>query len=120
MTEFAGKQVLVMGLGVHGGGVGVARFLAQQGAHVTVTDMKSAEGLKESMQALAGLPIAYHLGEHREADFLNTDLLVRNPAVPRDHPLLLQAAAQGIPVEMEMGLFFQLCPAPIIGITGTK
>lgn len=109
-----------MGLGVHGGGVGVARFLAGRGARVTVTDLKSADELGTSIAALAGLPIQYVLGQHRVADFAGADLIVRNPAVPVDHELLREARTRGIPVEMEITLFFRFCPAPIIGITGTK
>jgi UDP-N-acetylmuramoylalanine-D-glutamate ligase len=30
--ELCGKKIVVMGLGVHGGGVGVARFCAEAGA----------------------------------------------------------------------------------------
>ncbi len=119
-AAFAGKRALVMGLGVHGGGLGVARFLAQQGALVTVTDLRDAAQLAEPMRQLADLPIQYVLGEHRESDFTTADLVVRNPAVPRESPLLAAAQAAGVPVEMEMSLFFRLCPAPIIGITGTK
>lgn len=117
---FAGRRALVMGLGVHGGGLGVARFLAQAGAAVTVTDLRDAGQLAEPLHQLADLPIRYVLGEHREADFTDTDLVVRNPAVPRESPFLAAARAAGVPVEMEMSLFFRLCPAPIIGITGTK
>ena len=109
-----------MGLGVHGGGVGVARFLARRGAQVTVTDLKNAEELQGSIKALENLPITYVLSEHRESDFLTSDMIIRNPAVPRDHELLQKARAQNIPIEMEISLFFRLCPAPIIGVTGTK
>lgn len=119
-SAFAGKRALVMGLGVHGGGLGVARFLAQQGAAVTVTDLRDAEQLAAPLRQLADLPIRFVLGEHRESDFTDTDLVVRNPAVPRESPLLTAARAAGVAVEMEMSLFFRLCPAPIIGVTGTK
>ena len=44
-----GKRVLVMGLGVHGGGLGVARWLLRQGASVTVTDMASPAALAEPL-----------------------------------------------------------------------
>jgi len=118
--DFTGKRVLVMGLGIHGGGVGVAKFLAQHGARVTVTDLKSADDMAASLKSLEGLDIEYMLGEHRETDVLNSDMVIRNPAVPREHPLLQLAAAHGIPVEMEIGLFCRLCTAPITGITGTK
>jgi len=118
--SFVGKRALVMGLGVHGGGLGVARFLASEGAAVTVTDLRPAEQLAEPLRRLADLPIAYILGEHRAADFTAADLVVRNPAVPRESPLLAAARAAGVAVEMEMSLFFRLCPAPILGLTGTK
>ena len=120
VANWLGKRVLVMGLGVHGGGLGVTRFLVGQGATVTVTDLKSAAQLRPSLEALAGLPVRYVLGEHRAEDFTHTDLIVRNPGVPADSPYLALAREHGVPVEMEMGLFFRLCPAPIIGITGTK
>lgn len=109
-----------MGLGVHGGGLGVARFLADQGAQVTVTDMRDAAALQPSLDALAGLPIRYVLGEHREEDFRAADLVVRNPGVPRESRYLQIARAAGVLIEMEMTLFFRLCPGPILGITGTK
>ncbi len=123
MMDLEGKRVLVWGLGVHGGGVGVAKWLVRQGARVTVTDLKSAEQLQTALEQLRGLPIEYVLGEHREPDFLNTDLIIRNPAVPREAPLLKLALEQGIPVEMEMGLFLAQLPRgcdQVVAITGTK
>jgi UDP-N-acetylmuramoylalanine--D-glutamate ligase len=120
MMNLRGKRALVMGLGIHGGGLGVARFLVDQGADVTVTDMRGPDLLKPSLDALASLPIHYVLGEHREVDFRNADLVIRNPGVPRESPYLQIARAAGAAIEMEMTLFFRLCPGPILGITGTK
>jgi UDP-N-acetylmuramoylalanine--D-glutamate ligase len=111
-----------MGLGTRGGGVGVARFLVERGAIVTVTDGKPAEALTDSLAALEGLPIRYVLGGHEERDFTldGADMVVRNPGVPRRAPLLQIARANGVPIEMEMSLFLRHCPAPVIGVTGTK
>ncbi len=118
--ELRGKRALVMGLGVHGGGTGVARFLAEQGAEVLVTDLRSADLLHDSIAALADLPLHFVLGEHREADFRNAELVVRNPAVPETSRFLQIARDAGAAIEMEMTLFFRLCRGPILGITGTK
>ena len=121
--ELKDRRVLVLGLGVHGGGLGVARWLVKQGARVTITDLKRAEELHSSLDALRGLPIEYVLGEHREQDFLNADLIVRNPGVPRESKWLQFAHERNIPVEMEMSLFverLQRGAAQVIGITGTK
>ncbi|MBI3913240.1 MAG: UDP-N-acetylmuramoyl-L-alanine--D-glutamate ligase [Chloroflexi bacterium] len=121
--QLDGKRVLVMGLGVHGGGVGVVKWLVKQGARVTITDLKARIELESSLDQLRGLPAEFVLGEHREADFANAELIVRNPAVPRESKWLKLARARGIPIEMEMGLFFAQLPrggAQVIGITGTK
>lgn len=120
--DIAGKRFTVMGLGILGGGVGVARYLASHGGIVTVTDMRPAEELQSSIDQLEGLPITYHLGGHDEADFTqeNADVVVRNPGVRANSPYLQLARESGVSIEMEMSLFFARCPAPILGITGTK
>ena len=115
-----GKRVLVMGLGLQGSGMAAARYVAQQGATVRVTDMKSPEVLAPSVQALAGLPIEFILGRHREEDFLWADMVIRNPGVPHTSPYLRLAQEHGAQIEMEIALFFLACPGRIIGITGTR
>jgi UDP-N-acetylmuramoylalanine--D-glutamate ligase len=118
--QLAGTRALVMGLGTRQGGSGVARYLVEQGAEVTVTDLRDADVLQPAVEALAGMPVRYRLGEHVAEDFDSADLIVRNPGVPVDSPWLQRARNSGIRIEMEMSLFFRDCPAPIIGITGTK
>ena len=117
----AGRRVLVLGLGIHGGGVGVARYLASENAVVRVTDLQPRERLEASVAALDGLDIAYTLGRHDEADLDGVDLVVRNPGVPSESGFVRAAEARGIPVLMEMSLFLAACPSDrVIGITGTK
>lgn len=115
-----GKRVLVMGLGLQGSGMAAARYAAQQGAIVRVTDMKSPEVLAPSVHALAGLPIEFILGQHRDEDFIWADIVIRNPGVPRNSRYLLLAQEHGARIEMEIALFFMACPGRIIGITGTR
>lgn len=119
--ELKGKKTLVMGLGLHDGGLGVARFLVEQGADVTVTDLRTEAVLAPTLEKLKGLPIRYVLGEHREEDFRQAELVVRNPAVPRESRFLQIAREAGASIEMEMTLFFKLCPSDfLLGITGTR
>jgi len=120
LGSWQGKKVVVMGLGLHGGGAGAAEFFAQQGARVVVTDLRSSEQLQSSLKKLEGLPISYVLGEHREEDFLDADLILKNPAVPNDSPLLRAAREQGVPIDTDIGIFFEQCPGFLIGVTGTK
>ncbi len=120
MEDMRGKRVLVMGLGLQGSGMAAARYAAQQGATVRVTDMKSAQVLAPSVQALAGLPIEFVLGQHRDEDFLWADIVIRNPGIPRSSPYLRLAREHGARIEMELALFMLACPARTLGITGTR
>ncbi|MEK7573942.1 MAG: UDP-N-acetylmuramoyl-L-alanine--D-glutamate ligase [Patescibacteria group bacterium] len=114
-------KVLVFGLGLNGGGVGSARFFSRQGAKVTITDLKSKKALSVSLAELSSFPgIKYVLGRHRWADFLASDLIVKNPAIPWDNPFLKKAQAQNIPITTDTILFFSQAPTLIVGITGTK
>lgn len=115
-----GARALVMGLGTRQGGTGVARYLVAAGADVTVTDLRGPDALRPALDELAGLPVRYVLGEHRAEDFEQADIVVRNPGVPAESPWLAIAREAGARIEMEMSLFFRACPAPIVGITGTK
>src|SRR5947209_10316888 len=118
--DLRGKRVLVMGLGLQGSGMAAARYAAQQGAIVRVTDLKSPEILAPSVQALAGLPIEFVLGEHRHEDFLWAEMVIRNPGIPLTSPYLRLALEHGASIEMEIALFFLACPGRIIGVTGTR
>jgi UDP-N-acetylmuramoylalanine--D-glutamate ligase len=115
-----GKRVTVMGLGRHGGGVAAARWLAEQGCRVTVTDLATADSLAESLEKLRDVAIdRFVLGRHEEADFLSADVVVVNPAVRSGHPLVSAAAARGVTITSEIELFLERCPAMVIGVTGT-
>src|SRR5207247_910658 len=118
--DLRGKRVLVMGLGLQGSGIAAARYAVQQGAIVRVTDMKSPEILAPSVRALAGLPVEFILGEHRNEDFLWAEIVIRNPGVPLTSPYLQLARQHGARIEMEIALFFLACPGRIIGVTGTR
>ncbi len=118
---FAGKKILVMGLGRFGGGVDAAKFAAGAGAKVIVTDLASEEQLSSSKKQLEEFPdIEYHLGSHDPADFEQADIIIANPAVPLDNKYLQLARQHRKLVTSQIGIFFQLCPATIIGITGAN
>jgi UDP-N-acetylmuramoylalanine--D-glutamate ligase len=121
LSFFKGKKITVMGLGLHGGGVGVVKFLNSQGAKVIVTDLKTKEQLSPSLEKLKGLKgITYVLGQHRAEDFKNVDMVIKTPPVPWSDKHIKIALDSKIPVEMDSSLFFKLCKNPIIGVTGTK
>lgn len=116
-----GERITILGLGVFSGGVGAARFFAARGAEVTVTDQKTEDTLRSSIDALSKWPtIRYVLGEHRDEDITSADLVVVSPAISDNNPYIHLAQEHGIPLTTEMNLVFERCPAPIIGITGSN
>lgn len=118
---FVGKTVLVMGLGRFGGGADVARFAHGACAKVIVTDLSSAEQLSDSLSRLRDLDgIEFHLGSHDPTDFKQADVIVANPAVPGDNKFLQIARRANRFVTSQIGIFFELCPARTIGITGAN
>ncbi|MCH8741706.1 UDP-N-acetylmuramoyl-L-alanine--D-glutamate ligase [Patescibacteria group bacterium] len=120
LSDFKNEKVTVMGLGIVGGGVGIVKFLVRHGAKVLVTDLKTKKYLKSSLKKIRGLPIELVLGRHRKEDFINTDMVIRNPAVPDNSLYLKIAKKHNIPIETDVGIFFEFCKTPIIGVTGTK
>ncbi|MEX0937090.1 MAG: UDP-N-acetylmuramoyl-L-alanine--D-glutamate ligase [Pirellulales bacterium] len=121
MTKLQKVRVTVMGLGRHGGGVGVVRYLAERGARVTVTDLQPADALTDSLGAVADLPIErYRLGGHDPGDFETADCVVVNPAVPPGHPLLRLARSRGVPVTTEIDLLLDGCPTRLAAVTGSN
>ncbi len=115
-----------MGLGRFGGGLGVTRWLAGQGANVLLTDLDTAERLADPLKSLGPLiesgQVRLRLGEHCEDDFEGADLVVANPAVPSpwDNRFLRAAWHSNVEVTTEIQLTIgQLNRHRIIGVTGS-
>jgi len=125
--DFAGQRVTVMGLGRHGGGSGVVRWLAERGADVLVTDLGTEEDLTGPLESLrrdlGTVDFACRLGEHNVSDFTDTDLVIVNPAVPKpwDNRFLRSAQAAGVPITTEISLVVDRLPerSRVIGVTGS-
>jgi len=114
---YESQNVTIVGLGREG--TALAKFLARQGANVTITDVKGEEALRDKADQLAGLPIHYLLGGHPE-ESLDADVIFVSPGVPWKIPILVEAQRRGVALSSETKLFFSLCQAPIIGITGSS
>lgn len=119
--RYEGIAVTVMGLGSFGGGVAASRFLAEQGAIVTVTDVKTREQLSDSLEMLSAVAIhQFVLGGHTRDAFSQCQLLVANPAVKPDNAFVRSVRDRGIEVTTEIELFLKHNPAPVIAVTGSN
>jgi UDP-N-acetylmuramoylalanine--D-glutamate ligase len=121
MMQMRDCRVTVMGLGRHGGGVAAGRWLAKQGAIVTITDQADEEALADSLAELRDVPIAsFQLGGHQEADFTDAELIVVNAAVKPGNTFIAAARAAQVPLTSEIELFLERCSGHVIGITGSN
>lgn len=116
LDSLRGKSVAVIGAGVSN--MPLIGLLRQEGVAVTVHDKKTAEELGGQYDALQALGAAFALGE-AYLDQLPENVVFRTPGVHPNHPALCAARARGSLVTSEMELFFELCPCPIIGVTGS-
>jgi UDP-N-acetylmuramoylalanine--D-glutamate ligase len=113
----SGGPALLVGAGRSS--LSVARFLAARGIPLRVCDLRSREELAE---VLAQFPPETELvlGGYDEAVLEGCAAVYASPGVAWDAPLLEAARARGLDVSSEIDLFFKLCPAPIVGVTGTN
>jgi UDP-N-acetylmuramoylalanine--D-glutamate ligase len=119
--DLRGKRVTIVGLGKGRTAAGLAHFLVRNGARVTVTDVQPREALAEGIALMGDTPVELVLGPASDdAALADPDLVFVIPGIRPRSATILRALQQDIPVLTEMGLFFRLCPAPIVGVTGTK
>ena len=121
MTEeqdWRGKRVSVIGLGIEG--EDLARYFALHGARVTVGDRKPAAALQGRVAALHGLAVDFRLGEEDLSALADADLVCVSQSVPLDNAAVVAARARGVPLASMTGLFLDLYPGPVLGITGSS
>lgn len=115
---FNNKKVLILGLAKSG--EAAARLLSRLGAIVTVNDGKAFEE-NPAAQSLLEEGIKVVCGSH-PLELLDEDfaVMVKNPGIPYQNPMLEKAFSKGIPVLTEVELAYLISEAPIIAITGSN
>ncbi len=110
--ELGNKKVAVIGLGKTG--QALIKFLLNKKANVTGCDQD-----KSSFKKLSKLPINFSLGKNYLRNLSDFEIIFVSPGVPLDLPEI-KSVKDKVRVSSEIELFFEYCPAPIIGITGTN
>jgi UDP-N-acetylmuramoylalanine--D-glutamate ligase len=110
-------RVLVIGLGIEG--VALTRFLAGQGARVTVNDARPHDQLTARLADLDGVRFTSAFGHHNPALVDDVDAVYVSQGVPLSLQLIDEARRRGVPVGSIATLLFDISPGPIIGITGS-
>lgn len=117
MDALTGKRIVILGLARQG--TALARFAAEVGAEVVVSDLRPAAMLQVALDELSDLDIEYVLGEHPMSLLNGTDVLAISGGVPADSPLIEEARARGIVLTNDSLEFTRRTPADVIGITGS-
>src|SRR3989344_617078 len=113
---FRGKRVLLAGLCTLGGGVATANWLLRHGVKLTITDLRSKKELKDSLKKLnSHFRFTSVMGKHRARNFSSADVVVVNPAVPRESKFLRIARRYRAQFENDASIFFRFARVPIIG-----
>ncbi len=113
------SRFLVVGLGTSG--YWAARWLAEEGANVTVSDIKETSQLDpDVLKELRGLGVTLETGGHHKETFMNVDAIVMSPGAPLETPFIRAALQNKIPVMGEMELGAQHVDTPMIAVTGTN
>lgn len=108
----------VVGLGIEG--IDLVHFLTREGARVTVSDSRPADRLAEALAEIEADAPALSVGANDPDVLLAADAVYVSQGVPWRLPALEAARARGVLVSSMTRLFFELCPAPITGITGSS
>ena len=113
---FKGKKIFILGMGKSG--VSVARLLAKDN-HVLITDIKGDLNVISNLKKLG---VNVIITKNQEEIFDDSyDIVVKNPGVRLDHPIVLKALEYKIPVITELEVAYRYLPdVKIIGITGSN
>src|SRR3989344_4515346 len=118
MQTFKEKHVAVLGLSVEG--LDSVKFFQKEGARIVCCDRRNREELGESYDTLVAAGVTVQLGEEYLKHLDRFDYIVRTPGMSLRLPELLAIQEKGKEITSSTKLFFALCRAPIIGVTGTK
>jgi len=117
--NLAGKNIIVVGLGESG--AAAARWLALQGAHVTVSEKQEEYDLDRNLlKGLFESGISLECGGHKIKTFLESDLIVVSPGVPLDIKPLAEARKKEVPIIGEVELASRYLKTQAIAVTGTN
>ena len=116
-VDWRNKKVIIIGAARQG--LALARYLAQHGAQVTVNDRRPAGQLKDEMQSLANLKVAWAVDGHDPQIVSGADAVFVSGGVPLENPIVQAAYQQGVAVSNDTQVFMDAAPCKTVGITGS-
>lgn len=118
MQNYKGTTVAIIGVSVEG--IDTADFFHAEGARIWCCDRRTREDLGDTYGRLEKIADGFQLGKGYLSGLERFDNIVRSPGVSLRLPELMELTKSGKDITSQTKLFFSLCPAPVIGVTGTK
>ena len=115
--DWAGKRVLVVGLGVSG--FAAARALTELDAKVRVTEGGSSDDISARAEALRAQGAEVETGGH-DLDALDAEVAIVSPGIPPTSPVVQALVDRRARIISEVELAFQLAACDFIAVTGTN
>lgn len=116
LSSLRNKTVAVIGIGVSNRPL--IELLLSRGVAVTACDKKDRATLGAPAEELVGKGCRLRLGPDYLKD-LTEDVIFRTPGMRSDLPELNAAVERGSTLTSEMEVFFEVCPCPILAVTGS-
>lgn len=119
MEQYKGKKVLVVGLGKTG--FALIHLFTQLGCDIKVTDIKPIFDLNKQVKRLKKINPTPQmtLGEHKDEDFIEADLIVYSSNVDPNLPQLRVAREHGRKVCSDFAFAYENCKKPVIAVCGS-
>jgi UDP-N-acetylmuramoylalanine--D-glutamate ligase len=119
-NDLIGKKVAFVGMGV--ANVPCAEFLAKLGIEVYACDKRDKEYIGADIcKNLESLGVTFSLGDNYLDILPDMDLVFRSHGIlPFQNSWIGECIERGQKVTTEMEVFFELCPAKIIAVTGSN
>lgn len=118
-SNWNGKKILILGLSVSG--TAAARYLAQCGANVYITENRQEKPEdKQLIEELKSLGIKIEMGSHSEEFISDVHLAVTSPSVPLDSEIYLKLKSRNVQIISEVSLAYLETKSPFVAITGTN
>ncbi len=117
MKDWKGRRVLILGAARQG--IALARYLAVQGAIVTLNDQRTKAQLSKAVESLDDLPIRWETGSHPVYLAQEADCVCVSGGVSLDLPLIVEARRRGLEITNDSQIFFEVTPCKSVGITGS-
>ena len=119
MERLRGKKVALLGFGVEN--ISVAKFLLKNKIDFEISDQAPMEKLSEEAQReIRDKKLEIRTGKDYLSGLDKFDIIVRSPGIPYLKPEIQAAKSSGTEITSSTKLFFEWCPAKIVGVTGTK